>query len=290
MYIGRRALLCAAGAGAAAVTAGLAGCGSLMRAAGMGADVAKMSGLAGSASDGAQDQLAAIKDKGEMAFGTEGTWAPWTYHDESDELTGFDIEVARAVAERLGVSATFAEGEWDGLFAGLDSGRYDCVANGVSVTEERADKYDFTDPYAYNRTVVIVREDDDSIASFEDLDGKVTANTISSSYTQLAESFGATVQGVDDLNQTIELLRSGRIDATLNDEVVFADYQREHPDSGLKVAAKSEDAVSVAFPLRAGEGSASLRKAMNAALADLRDDGTLAELSERFFSLDITRG
>ena len=112
------------------------------------------------------------------------------------------------------MEATFAEGEWDGLLAGLDSGRYDTMANGVSVTPEREEKYDFTEPYAYNRIVVITRSDSD-IASMEDLDGKTTANTLGSSYATLAESYGATNTGVDDFNQTIQLLESGRIDATL---------------------------------------------------------------------------
>ena len=152
-----------------------------------------------------------------MTFATEGTWSPWTFHNEEDELTGFDIEVARAVAAELGVEAAFAEGEWDGLLAGLDSGRFDTMANGVSVTPEREEQYDFTEPYAYNRIVVITMEDS-AIASLEDLDGMRTANTLGSSYATLAESYGATNTGVDDFNQTIELLEQGRIDATLNDE------------------------------------------------------------------------
>ena len=112
----------------------------------------------------------------------EGTWAPWTYHDEDDNLVGYDVEVAQQIAEKLGVKATFVEGEWDGLLAGIDSGRYDIMVNGVDITEERAEKYSFSDPYAYNRTAVIVNSANDEIQSMEDLDGKSTANTISSTY------------------------------------------------------------------------------------------------------------
>ena len=79
-----------------------------------------------------------FRSKGEIVVATEGAWAPWTYHDEAGTLVGFDVEVAQAIAAKLGVTATFAETEWDGIFAGLDSGRYDIAANGVEVTEERA--------------------------------------------------------------------------------------------------------------------------------------------------------
>ena len=117
---------------------------------------------------------------------------------------------------------------WDGLLAGIDSGRYDIMVNGVDITEERAEKYSFSDPYAYNRTAVIVNSANDEIQSMEDLDGKSTANTISSTYAEVAEKYGATVTGVDDLEQTFELLLSGRIDATLNAEVTYYDYMIFH--------------------------------------------------------------
>lgn len=122
----------------------------------------------------------------------------------------------------------------------------------VGIAPDREKKYNFSTPYAFNRTAVLVRGDYDQIHSMEDLKGKRTANTISSNYAALAESYGATVTGVDDLNQTIELLLSGRIDATLNAEVVFADYQRTHPDANIQVAAFSDEPERVAIPVRKG--------------------------------------
>ena len=234
------------------------------------------------------DQLAQIQKKGEIVVAMEGTWSPWTYHDENDELVGYDVEVAKAIAEKLGVKATFVEGEWDGLFAGMDAGRYDIVVNGVDVTEERSEKYDFTEPYAYNRTAIIVKKDNDEIQSFEDLKGKKTANTISSTYAELAEQYGADVTGVDDLNQTFELLLSGRIDATLNAELTYYDYLKAHPDADIKIAALTDTASEVAIPLRKGDASASLREAINTALDELRADGTLSELSVKYFGSDVS--
>lgn len=240
-------------------------------------------------SEEGKDHLARIQEKGELVVAMEGTWSPWTYHDESDNLVGYDVEVAGLIAEKLGVQAVFVEGEWDGLFAGMDAGRYDMVVNGVEVTEERGEKYDFTEPYAYIRTAVIVDGDNSEIQSFEDLKGKKTANTISSTYAELAESYGAQVTGVDDLNQTFELLLSGRIDATLNAELTYYDYMKAHPDRNLKVAALTEEASLVCIPLPKGEDSASLREAVNQAIAEISESGELSELSEKYFGRDISQ-
>ena len=240
-------------------------------------------------STGSGDLLAQIQERGEIVIAMEGTWAPWTYHDESGTLVGFDVEVGQQIAQALGVEATFVEGEWDGLLAGLDAGRYDIMINGVDITEERSDAYDFSDPYAYNRTAVIVSGDNTDITSMEDLAGKHTANTISSTYAEVAEQYGAEVTGVDDLNQTFELLLSGRIDATLNAEVTYYDYMEAHPDANIKIACLDPEATQVAIPFRKGEETASLREAVNQALADMRESGALSELSEKYFGTDITQ-
>lgn len=234
------------------------------------------------------DLLSEIQAKGTITVAMEGTWAPWTYHDEDDNLVGYDVEVATKIAEKLGVEPQFIEGEWDGLLAGLDAGRYDIMVNGVDITPERAEKYDFSTPYAFNRTAVITTKDNDSINTLEDLNGKNTANTISSTYAQLAEQYGATVTGVDDLNQTFELLLSGRIDATLNAEMTYYDYMKEHPDANAKIAVLTDDANEVAIPMRKGDETATLRTAIDAAIDELRADGTLKELSEKYFGADIS--
>ena len=236
-----------------------------------------------------EDQLAAIKAKGEIVVATEGAWAPWTYHDEQGNLVGFDVEVAKAIADKLGVTATFVETEWDGIFAGLDAGRYDIAANGVEVTDERAEKYNFTTPYGYIRTALIVRGDNDDITSFEDLAGKHTANSIASTYMTLAESYGATAVGVDTLDQTIQMVLSGRADATLNAEVSFYDYMAVHPDANIKVVALTDDASRVSIPVRKDEKSASLLEAINQAIAELDEEGELSRISEKYFGKDITK-
>lgn len=248
------------------------------------------SSVSSSAGGGEQsDLLAQIRQKGEIVIAMEGTWAPWTYHDNDGKLVGYDVEVSQAIAEKLGVTASFAEGGWDSLLAGLDSNRFDIVVNGVEIDESRSEKFDFSTPYAYNRTAVIVRTDDDSISSMEDLEGKHTANTISSTYAAVAQRYGAEVTGVDDLNQTFELLLTGRIDATLNADVSYYDYMDAHPDAQIKIACLDPEPSQVAIPMRKGEETTSLRAAIDAALAELAEDGALTELSEKYFGVDISK-
>lgn len=235
------------------------------------------------------DLLKTIQERGTIIVGLEGDWAPWSFVDENDELTGYDVEVAKAIAAKLGVEAQIVPGEWDGLFAGMDAGRYDIVVNGVEMTEEREEKYDFATPYAYIRTALIVRGDNDSISSFEDLKGKKTANSIASTYMNLAESYGATCYGVATLDETLTMVLQGRVDATLNAIVSFTDYMAQHPDSNLKVVATTEDASNVAIPMRKGDDTASLCEAISKAIEELREDGTLSELSVRFFGEDISK-
>ena len=234
------------------------------------------------------DRLATIQSNGKLVVALEGAWQPWSFHDESDTLVGYDVEVSRAIAEKLGVEPEYVESDWDSLFAGLDAGRFDIVCNGVEVTEERAKTYDFTTPYGYIHTALAVRKDNEDIKSFEDLKDKTTANSLASTYMELAESYGATVQGIDTLEETIQLLTAGRIDATLNADVSFYDYLNVHPDADFKLVAQTEDASHVAIPVRKGDDSASLLEAINTAIDELRADGTLKALGEKYFGQDIS--
>mgnify|MGYP000741805881 CR=1 FL=1 len=246
------------------------------------------SGQASSGESQAADQLSEIKSKGKMIIGLEGNWSPWSYHDEDDNLKGFDADVARAIGEKLGVEVELVEAPWESLFAGLDSGRYDAVINGVEVTEERAEKYQFSEPYAYINTALIIRNDNTEIKTFEDLKGKKTVNSLGSTYMDLAESYGASAAGVSTLAETLENVISGRADATLNADVSFYDYMSVHPDAPLKIAATTEDASLVCVPIRKDSASDTFAAAVSDAIKQLREDGTLSALSVQYFGGDIT--
>ncbi len=235
------------------------------------------------------DFLSQIQQKGKIVVAMEGTWAPWTYHDESGALVGFDKEVADAIAAKLGVKAEFVEGEWDGLFAGLDARRYDMIVNGVEYTAERAEKYNFTEPYGYIHTALIVRTGDDRIKTFEDLKGMTTTNSIGSTYMELAEQYGAKVLGVDSLEQTLEMVLSGRADATLNADVSFYDYMSVHPEAQLTVVALTEDASDVVIPVRKGIENDTFKAAVDKAIRELKADGTIGKISVKYFGSDISK-
>ncbi|SEB50779.1 amino acid ABC transporter substrate-binding protein [Microbacterium hydrocarbonoxydans] len=228
-----------------------------------------------------------VKD-GTLTVATEGTYRPFSFHEDggTGDLTGFDVEIIQAVADKLDLEIEFQETQWDAIFAGLDADRFDVIANQVSINEERQEKYLFSTPYTVSPGVIVVAEDDDSISSFEDLEGKTTAQSLTSNWYELATESGATVEGVEGWAQAVELLRQGRVDATVNDKLTFLDYENTNSPSGLKIAAETDEAGEQAFVFT--KDKADLVEAIDGALEELRADGTLAEISEKYFGEDVT--
>ncbi len=133
-----------------------------------------------------------------------------------------------------------------------------------------------------------MRSDNNSIQFFEDLKDKQTANTLASTYSLLAEKYGAHTAGVDDLNETLQLVLAGRIDATLNAEVTFYDYMKAHPDAPLKIAARTDDASCVAIPFRKDGSTDSLRLEIDKIIKQLGESGELSAISKKYFGADIS--
>jgi cystine transport system substrate-binding protein len=232
--------------------------------------------------------LAQVKKAGEITVGTEGTYRPFTYHENgSGKLTGYDVDVMRAVAKKLGVTPKFRETQWDAIFAGLDAGRFDVIANQVSITPERQAKYAFSTPYTVSPGVIVTTKDDNSIHSFDDLKGKTTAQSLTSNWYELAKNSGANVQNVEGWAQAVTLLKQGRVDATINDKLTFLDYQKTEGETGLKIAAETTDEAHNALAFR--KDSTSLADAVDKALAELRADGTLAAISKKYFGEDVSK-
>lgn len=266
------------------LTAALAGCGSSASSAATSTDTA-----ASTAETSGENELEKVKAAGKLVVGVEGTYPPFTYHDDNGELTGLDIELGKALADKLGVEVEFQEAAWDSLLIGIDTERFDTVINSVSITEERAEKYDFSDPYYYEARRVVVRADDDSIHGPEDLNGKKIATNTTNAFIPWYEEQGVEVVGIDTSGEAIDLLLSGRVDFVGINVPVLNAYLQEHPDAAGKVKEafvipNSEDVIAI--PVRKGEPE--FLDAINAALAELREEGTLKEISEKYLGGDYT--
>lgn len=231
------------------------------------------------------DLLAKVKDSGELLVGTEGTYAPFTFHDESGKLTGFDVEIAEEIASRLGVKAKFMETQWDAMFPGLDSERFDMIANQVGIKPERQEKYDFSDPYISSSAVLVTQADNNDVKSFEDIKGLKAAQSLTSNYGEMAKSYGAELVGIDGFIQAIELLNSNRVDVTINDKLTVLDFQKQKPEANIKVVAEAEDAAQSGLMFR--KGSETLVEAVNEALNEMIEDGTYNEISEKWFGENV---
>ncbi|MDM7830993.1 amino acid ABC transporter substrate-binding protein [Cellulomonas edaphi] len=241
----------------------------------------------GSGTPGADTSLADVKKAGVLVVATEGTYRPFSFHEGgSGDLTGFDVDIARAVGEKLGVDVKFEETQWDAIFAGLDAGRFDMIANQVTLTPERIAKYTFSTPYTVSTGVLVVRSDNTSISSFDDLKGKTSAQSLTSVWSDLAKEHGATVEAVEGWAQAVALVEQKRVDATINDKLTYLDYTTTENASGIKTVAETDDTSQSAFPF--AKGSDSLVGAVNDALAELSADGTLAEISTKYFGEDVT--
>ncbi len=249
-----------------------------------------LAGCGSSASNGNKDHLDRIREAGKITVATEGAWSPFTYHDETtNELIGFDVEVAAEIAKRIGVEAEFAEGDFDGGLTGVSQGTFDMMANGVDVTDDRQQTFDFSDPYAYDHAVVVALADNTDIRSFDDLEGRTTANSVGSTYAQMGEEHGATVVNVPTLGETMELVENGTADATINANTSVQDYLNTTGDTAVAVVAVDEETTSYAIPLKKGEDNDTLRAEINKAIADMKADGTLSAISVKYFGSDITQ-
>ena len=234
--------------------------------------------------------LAQIKERGYIVVGTEGTWSPYTYHDDNDELVGFEVEVAKYIADYIGVDVQFSETVWSSMFASLDAGQIDIVVNGVSYSEERAEKYDFSEPYNYSQYAILTLADNDEINSLEDAKGKTAANDPTSSIGKFAEESGAVLDEVGEAAQAISEVKNGRADLTFSLTTVFADYLKNHPEDAdkFKVIVVSDPEPNAYVPVV--KGNEELVAVINEAIAKAKEDGTLSELAIKYFDVDTTKG
>ena len=229
-----------------------------------------------------------INNKGTITVGTEGTYAPFTYHDKDGKLTGYDVEVTRAVADKLGIKVEFKETRWDSMMAGLKAGRFDVVANQVGLTSpERQATFDKSEPYSWSGAVLVVRKDS-NIKSIDDIKGVKTAQSLTSNYGEKAKAAGAELVPVDGLAQSLTLIEQKRADATLNDELAVLDYLKNKPDAGVKIVWSAPADEKVGSGLIVNKGNDEALAKFSTAMTELKADGTLKKLGEQFFGKDIS--
>ncbi|MDG2954228.1 amino acid ABC transporter substrate-binding protein [Bisgaard Taxon 10/6] len=237
----------------------------------------------------ADSLLDRINNKGTISVGTEGTYAPFTYHDENGKLTGYDVEVTRAVAQKLGVKVDFKETAWDSMMAGLKAGRFDVVANQVALTTpERQATFDKSEPYSWSGAMMAVRADENDIKTLDDIKGRKAAQSLTSNYGELAREKQAKIVPVDGLAQSLLVVQQKRADLTLNDSLAILDYLKKNPNAGLKTAWEAPAEEKLGAGLIVNKGNDEALAKISAAIVELRQDGTLKKLGEQFFGKDIS--
>ena len=240
-----------------------------------------------SGGSGGGSDLASVKQAGVLRVATEGTYTPFSFHDpKTNALTGYDVEVAKAVADKLGVKVEYVETPWDAIFAGLAADRYDAVVNQVTKNPERAGLYGLSTTYTWSEGVIATLANDTSVTSLASLKGKTSAQSLTSNWAKVAKDAGAQVESVEGFTQAVTLLKQSRVDATVNDSLAVLDYQKSTGDHAVKVAAKTGDVSEQVVATRKGSD---LVAAIDKALADLKADGTLAKISQKYFSADVSK-
>lgn len=225
--------------------------------------------------------------KGQLTIGTEGTFNPYSFR-KNGKLTGFEVELGKAVAKKMGLKAKFVPTKWDSLLAGVNSGKFDVIMDGVSVTNQRKKHYAFSDTYV-NSPFVLIQKKSGNLTSLKQIKGKKIVAGVGSNDAAVVKKWGGKlVQDDGNFATHLSLVRQGRGEATLTDLQAWRAYTAKHQTKGLKIAnvSKDEDTDKVAAAFNKKDPA--LRKAFNKALNEVRQDGTLAKLSKKYFGSDIT--
>ncbi|CAB3798973.1 cystine ABC transporter substrate-binding protein [Pararobbsia alpina] len=248
-----------------------------------------LAGLLLSAAARADDLLDQVKQRGTLQIALEGTFPPFDYKAANGQLEGYDVDVAKAVAAKLGVKPEFVTTEWSGIIAGLQANRYDVIVNQVAITPERQKVLDFSPPYTYSTAQLIQRKNDDrQFKSLEDLKGHKLGVSLGSNYNDMAKSVpGIDVKTYPGAPEYLRDLASGRLDAALNDRLMLA-YLIRTSNLPLRTGANVgtvEDQMGIPFR----KGNPKFAKAIADAIDQLKQDGTLTKISEKWFGIDVSK-
>lgn len=231
-----------------------------------------------------------------LRVGTEGAYAPFTFQDEKGQLTGYDVEVVRELGRRAGLEVVFVPTPWDSIFLGLESRKFDLVANQIGKTPEREKKYLFTSDYLVSGAQIIVKAArSGTFTGLESLAGLKVGTGVGSNYTKLLEGYNADHSPDIDikyydgtLTTVLQDIVAGRIDATVNDRLTVG-YNVKKLSLPVKLVGEPLALVPSHFVVRKGPEGEALVKRLDQAIASVKQDGTLAKLSVKWFGADYTR-
>lgn len=227
-------------------------------------------------------------DRPLIKVGTEGVYPPFSFHDDkTNKLTGYDIEVIKAVAEKAGWRLQFVETTFDAIFTALEAKRIDVIANQVTLNPERKAKYGLGTTYTYSHGVIVVRTGTKGIKSLKDIKGKTAAESTTTSWADVARKAGAKIEAVEGFSQAAQLVQQGRADLLINDNIAALDYLNTTGSTEVMIAGDAGTAVSEQV-LAFRKGDAALLAESNKALAELKADGTLKKISEKYFKADVS--
>lgn len=237
----------------------------------------------------ASNLLEQIKARGEIRVGLEGTYPPFSFLGDNGKLTGFEVDFANSLAQHLGVKAAIKPTKWDGILAALESRRIDVVINQVTISNERKKKYDFSTPYTVSGIQVLVRKKDaGSILHAQDLQGKKVGVGLGTNYeTWLREHVpGVDIRTYDDDPTKYQDLRAGRINAILVDKLAALDLVKK---TGHTLALSGEPFSRQKAGVAMRKGNPELLASINQAIDTMKQDGSLSQLSQKWFAADVTQ-
>ncbi|MBS9335246.1 transporter substrate-binding domain-containing protein [Fructobacillus sp. M1-13] len=227
--------------------------------------------------------------KGTLTVGLEGTYAPFSYHDDNGQLTGFEVEIARALAKKMDLKVNFVQSKWDSLIAGLNAKRYDAVINNIGITDERKANYRMSEAYLYPRAALIKRTGDSSLNQLSDIKNKTMAQSVTSNYGKKAKAEGANIKAVAGIIEAMNLVTTNRADGSLNDLGAFENWKQSNPDADVEAIDVSKAMGSTPDGVLMNKDNKKLQERLNKAMRELHEDGTLTKLSKKYFNQDLTK-
>lgn len=248
-------------------------------------------GIVGCTSNTSTEAPAETPEKNVIRIGTSGGYPPFTFMNDADQLDGFEIDVWNEIAQRIDYTVEFERAEFSGLFGMLDTDRINTISNQITMTEARKEKYLFPTPYVFSGAQLIVKGGNEDIKSLEDLKGKKIGVSLGSNYEELIRKYDTNneinVVTYEDFIGSLQDVALGRIDAVMNDKLAaIINIQKSGLD--LQLGGDPVSSLENSFPFVKNEKNEALIELINEAIVDMRADGTLEAISNKWFNLDIT--